>query len=52
MGIPFKEMKTDTLKNDEFKTEYDKLKPRDEATRQIIKTRKSKESYSQNWLKE
>ena len=38
--ISFEEMKKDLLKDDEFKTEYEKLKPRYEAIEQIIKARK------------
>lgn len=33
-------MKADMLKDEEFKTEYEKLKPRYEAVEQIIKARK------------
>lgn len=39
-GISFEEMKTDLLKDEEFKVEYEKLKPRYEAIEQIIKARK------------
>ncbi len=39
-GISFEEMKTDMLKDEEFKIEYEKLKPRYEAIEQIIKARK------------
>lgn len=39
-GISFEEMKADMLKDEEFKTEYEKLKPRYEAIEQIIKARK------------
>ena len=35
-GISFEEMKTDMLKDEEFKIEYEKLKPRYEAIEQII----------------
>lgn len=40
VSISFEEMKKDLLKDDEFKTEYEKLKPRYEAIEQIIKARK------------
>lgn len=39
-GISFEEMKTDMLKDEEFKAEYEKLKPRYEAIAQIIRARK------------
>ena len=39
-GISFEEMKSDMLKNEEFKIEYEKLKPRYEAIEQIIRARK------------
>lgn len=39
-GISFEEMKADMLKDEEFKIEYEKLKPRYEAIKQIIKARK------------
>ncbi|MCM1047418.1 MAG: helix-turn-helix transcriptional regulator [Clostridiales bacterium] len=39
-GISFNEIKEDMLKDEEFKTEYEKLKPRYEAIEQIIKARK------------
>ena len=39
-GISFEEMKTDMLKDEEFKIEYEKLKPRYEAIEQIIRARK------------
>ena len=39
-GISFEEMKADMLKDEEFKIEYEKLKPRYEAIEQIIKARK------------
>ncbi len=38
--ISFEEMKTDMLKDEEFKIEYEKLKPRYEAIEQIIRARK------------
>ena len=39
-GISFEEMKSDMLKEEEFKIEYEKLKPRYEAIEQIIRARK------------
>lgn len=39
-SISFEEMKADLLKDNEFKTEYEKLKPRYEAIEQIIRARK------------
>lgn len=39
-SISFEEMKKDLLKDSEFRTEYEKLKPRYEAIEQIIKARK------------
>lgn len=39
-GISFEEMKADMLKDEEFKIEYEKLKPRYEAISQIIRARK------------
>lgn len=39
-SISFEEIKNDLLKDSEFKTEYEKLKPRYEAIEQIIKARK------------
>ncbi|MBD5522730.1 MAG: helix-turn-helix transcriptional regulator [Lachnospiraceae bacterium] len=39
-GISFDEMKKDMLEDEEFKTEYEKLKPRYEAIEQIIMARK------------
>ena len=39
-GISFEERKSDMLKNEEFKIEYEKLKPRYEAIEQIIRARK------------
>lgn len=38
--ITFDEMKNDLLKDKEFELEYEKLKPRYEAIRQIISARK------------
>lgn len=40
VSISFEEMKNDLLKDNEFKTEYEKLKPRYETIEQIIKARK------------
>lgn len=40
VGISFEEMKANMLKDEEFKVEYDKLRPRYEAIEQIIKARK------------
>ena len=39
-GISFGEIKMDMFKDEEFKAEYEKLKPRYEAIEQIIKARK------------
>ena len=39
-GVSFEEIKLDMLKDEEFKIEYEKLKPRYEAIEQIIKARK------------
>lgn len=39
-GISFEEMKINMLKDEEFKAEYEKLKPRYEAIEQIIRARK------------
>lgn len=39
-GISFEEIKNDMLKDEEFRAEYVKLKPRYEAIEQIIKARK------------
>ncbi len=39
-GISFEEIKVDMSKDEEFKAEYEKLKPRYEAIEQIIKARK------------
>ena len=39
-GVSFEEMKIDMLKDEEFKIEYEKLKPRYEAIEQIIRARK------------
>lgn len=39
-GVSFEEMKADMLKDEEFKIEYEKLKPRYEAIEQIIRARK------------
>lgn len=39
-GVSFEEMKIDMLKDEEFRIEYEKLKPRYEAIEQIIRARK------------
>lgn len=39
-GLSFEKMKADLLKDEEFKAEYEKLRPRYEAVEQIIKARK------------
>lgn len=39
-AVSFEEMKSDMLKDEEFKIEYEKLKPRYEAIEQIIRARK------------
>lgn len=39
-GISFEEMKIDMFKDEEFRIEYEKLKPRYEAIEQIIRARK------------
>lgn len=39
-GVSFDEMKKALLKDEAFKTEYEKLKPRYEAIEQIIRARK------------
>ena len=39
-SISFEEMKNDLFKNNDFKAEYDRLKPRYDAIEQIIKARK------------
>ena len=38
-SISFDELKNSLLEDEEFKTEYDKLKPRYDAIKQIIKAR-------------
>lgn len=40
VSISFEEMKNDLLKDNDFKNEYEKLKPRYEAIEQIIRARK------------
>ncbi len=40
VGVPFEEMKNDMLKDEEFKIEYEKLRPRYETIQQIIAARK------------
>lgn len=39
-SVSFNEMKENMLKDEEFKAEYEKLKPRYEAIEQIIKARR------------
>mgnify|MGYP005767609927 CR=1 FL=1 len=39
-SVSFEQVKTDLLKDEEFKIEYDKLKPRYEAIEQVIRARK------------
>lgn len=39
-GISFEEVKKDMLKDEEFKAEYERLKPRYEAIEQIVRARK------------
>ena len=39
-GISFEQMKTDMIKDEEFRVEYEKLQPRYEAVAQIIAARK------------
>lgn len=39
-SVSFEELKADLLEDNEFKKEYDKLKPRYEAIEQIIKARR------------
>lgn len=39
-GVSFEEIKADLLKDDEFRAEYEKLRPRYEAIEQIIRARK------------
>lgn len=39
-GISFDEMEKELLKDEEFRAEYEKLKPRYEAIEQVIKARK------------
>ena len=39
-GIPFEQMKEDMLKDEEFRLEYEKLRPRYEAIAQIVAARK------------
>lgn len=40
VGISFEEMKADMLKDEKFRIEYEKLRPRYEAIEQIISARK------------
>lgn len=39
-GIAFESIKEDMLKDEEFRAEYDKLRPRYEAIEQIVRARK------------
>lgn len=39
VGIPFEEIKEELLQDEEFKEEYERLRPRYEAIRQIITAR-------------
>lgn len=39
-GISFEEIEKDMIKDEEFKAEYERLKPRYEAIEQIIRARK------------
>lgn len=39
-GISFEEIKADLLRDEEFRVEYERLRPRYEAIEQIIKARK------------
>lgn len=39
-GISFEEMKLDMMKDEEFRHEYEKLRPRYEAIEQILRARK------------
>ena len=48
-GIKFEVIKEQLLKNDEFKSEYTKLKPRYEAISQIVEER-SKQNITQQEL--
>ena len=38
-GVSFEDLKKDLLKDEEFKMEYEKLKPRYEAIEQVIRAR-------------
>lgn len=40
VGISFEEVKTELLRDEEFKEEYERLRPRYEAIEQIVKARK------------
>lgn len=40
VGISFEEIKADLLRDEEFRVEYERLRPRYEAIEQIIKARK------------
>lgn len=39
-GVKFDDLKTQLMKDEEFKTEYEKLKPRYEVISQIVEARK------------
>lgn len=39
-GVSFEEVKTELLQEEEFREEYEKLRPRYEAIEQIVKARK------------
>ena len=40
LSVPFEEIKAKMLKDEEFRVEYERLRPRYEAIEQIIKARK------------
>lgn len=40
VGIPFDQIQEDLLHDEEFRVEYEKLRPRYEAVKQIIRARK------------
>ena len=40
LSVPFEEIRAEMLKDEEFRVEYERLKPRYEAIEQIIKARK------------
>lgn len=43
VGVSFEEVRADLLKNEEFRAEYEKLRPRYEAVEQIIRARKEQD---------